>query len=90
MCKTETLKLVLNIHKYQRKEEQKELWAGLTDFHLSLDAGFTAVAVVDLRLVIIVHHLDKFARDGGVLQLEQRDITRQHATTRNAHHAPRR
>ena len=34
----------------------------LTDFHLSLDSLLAAVAVVDLRFIIVVHDLDKFPR----------------------------
>ena len=32
----------------------------LTDFHLAFDSGLAAVAVVDLRLVVRVHHFYKF------------------------------
>lgn len=39
-----------------------------TDFHLSFNPGFTAFAIVNLRLIVIVHDFDKFARNGRVLQ----------------------
>ena len=41
----------------------------LTDLHLALDAGLAAVAVVDLRLVVVIHDFDKLAGDGRALHV---------------------
>ena len=41
----------------------------LTDLHLTFNSSFASISVVNLSLVVIVHHFDKFTRYRGVLQM---------------------
>ena len=43
-----------------RKLRGRGIRTRLTDLHLAFNAGFATVPVVNLRLVVIIHHFDKF------------------------------
>ena len=42
----------------KKKMKREREW--LTDFHLTLNSSFASLTVVNLSLVVIVHHFDKF------------------------------
>lgn len=43
------------------------LCGSLTDLELPLNTALAALAVVDLTAIVVVHHLNKFARQRRVL-----------------------
>ena len=52
----------------------------LTDFHLAFDSGLAAVAVVDLRLVVRVHHFYKFTWYRRILEDRSGEKKTQHSS----------
>ena len=54
----------------------------LTDFHLAFDSGLAAVAVVDLRLVVRVHHFYKFTWYRRILEDRSSEKKTQHSSNR--------